>query len=211
MKLGKLKAEALYMCLANPDITGCFDTDEEITEALYQLKSDPNLSDYLNASVGAINRCFAFLEMKGLSPVRTANVLPVSDGSVYRLSLTPRIHDLLRIKSVFAIKGDTISPIRDFIEITGSELMLKDNADSYSVSYYSRIPRISAATPESYDVPLDECLCELIPYFIKGDILRVDDPSEADNAMSFFMEAISRLDLSYGGAYAKVDTVYEMR
>ncbi len=212
MKLGKIKAEALYMCLANPDISGGFDTDEEITEALYQLKSDPNLSDYLNASIGAINRCFSFLEMKELSPVRTAKVTAsASNDGASRLALNALIPDFLKIKSIFAIKGDSIAPLKDFIEISGGELLLKDTADRYSVSYYSKIPRISAATPESYDIMLDDCVCQLIPYFVKGDILRVDDADEAEASMSFFKEAISSVDLSYGGAYIKVDTVYEMR
>ena len=75
MKLGEIKSEALYLSFANPELIIDSSDSEALCAALRDLKSDPNYSDFLIASVGAINRAISALELRGLSPLYTRGPL----------------------------------------------------------------------------------------------------------------------------------------
>ena len=178
------------MCFANPDLTADLESDEAILDTLYNLKSDPNFSDYLNASVGAINRAFSCLEIKGLSPVKIlslkAEELKYENGFI-KLELDALAPDLLRVKRIFSKDQTGIFPIPVSMESENGELFIPPvyYGDIY-VEYYKKIPRISHVTADTYEIGLDSTVCSLIPYYVKGDILRVDDPEEAKESMELF-------------------------
>ena len=68
MKLGAIKLESLYLCFPNPQLYVDTDDDTLLSEALSNLKDDANYADYLNAMIGAINRCLSVFEIKGVIP-----------------------------------------------------------------------------------------------------------------------------------------------
>jgi len=203
------------MCFANPDLIADYDNEESVADTLYQLKEDPNLFDYLNASVGAINRCLTYFEIKGLSPVGLISVklssLESKDG-LLRLDVNELVPNLLRIRRILSRSRQGNSQILCCGESDSNELLIEPpiQGDELIIEYNTRIPKITHSTPDSYDVMLPNHLCALIPYFVKGDILRVDDPDEAKEAMKEFKELVSLADTRYDASPPKADPIYRM-
>lgn len=213
MKLGEIKAEALYLCFATPEL--CIDTEdsEALCQALGSLKYESDYSDYLNASVGAINRCLAYIELKGLAPERVARIpydpKDLRDG-VAVIKLNSLIEDFDTLVSVTEEGGGLIS----YVEYarTGDEIRLLPpvKGDCYVVTYRPKVKRITHATPEDYDIPLPRSICELIPYFVKGDIMRMDDPEEAEKSAEIFYKLSCEPKDRDDTAITQVRTVYGM-
>lgn len=214
MKLGEIKLEALMLCFANPAL-GIDTEDEEVfLSTLNNLKYDANYEDYLNAMPGAINRCFSAIEHKGILPSRTVRLtggaLPVNEGFA-RLELGEIADDINRLESVTLVSSGVIIPHMPFTRLGGDTILLHPigEKDEYVLIYEPRIPRVRMSTPETYNVDLPDNITELIPYFIKGDILRVDDANEAAAARNIFEKMCDEIyDASGEDCQGSVKTVY---
>ena len=213
MKLGEIKLEALMLCFANPEL-GIDTEDEEIfLNALNNLKYDENYKDYMNAMPGSINRCFSSIEHKGILPSKTVTLsgasLPLYEGLV-KLELKELSEDFYRLESVSLISNGVVIPHMPFTRIGGDMITLQPigPADKYVVIYEPKIPRIKISTPESYLVDLPEDIVSLIPYFIKGDIMRVDNANEAAEARNMFEAMCQEIYDGREGYQNEVETVY---
>lgn len=83
-----------------------------------------------------------------------------------------------------------------------SQLEADDNYGDYLVNMYGCInraivrlkskgveftgERLNSETPDDRVLELDEELCELIPYFIKGELYEEDNPQQASIAKNYF-------------------------
>ena len=61
---------------------------------------------------------------------------------------------------------------------------------------------------ENYEIDLDEDVLALIPYFVKGDIMRLEDPNEAAEARNIFEGMCAEIYRGIDKPQAKVDTVF---
>ena len=213
MKLGEIKIEALYMCFANPDLVTDYEDTESLVETLYQLKSDPNLSDYLNASVGAVNRCLAYFEIKGLSPIGSVTVRHGrfnEENGLLKFKLSELSSNILRVKQIFSVDSTgNILPV-GYLEEKDGTVLAESHGKDFTVEYWEKIPKISHSTADSYEIMLPDCLCRLIPYFVKGDILRVDDPDEARKSARIFKELCEGLVKDDCALPQSVSSLYKM-
>lgn len=50
--------------------------------------------------------------------------------------------------------------------------------------------RLTKNTSDKEELPLDEALCELIPYFIKGELYEEDNPQQASIARNYFEDTV---------------------
>ena len=212
MKLGEIKLEALYLCFATPEL--CIDTEnnETLCDTLFNLKNDSNYKDYLNASVGAINRCFAYLEARGLVPKKALTVRKTEvmvKENVHVLDLSDNWDEILSVTGVYAEDESACSVeytcLDGEIRVTGYTL-----PRNYTVIYTPRIQRIFHSTGESYKIPLPEEISNIIPYFVKGDIFRTDDSAEAERAMETFVQACNELSKSITQGPVFLRRVYSM-
>ena len=80
----------------------------------------------------------------------------------------------------------------------------------YTVRYEPLTERISPSTAESHELELPNRLAELIPYFVKGDILRVDEPEEAKDAHTLFYGLLDEIAEGERLYLNMVRTVYKM-
>ena len=215
MKLGNIKLESLYLCFPNPSL--CVDTDDDalLTEALSCLKDDPNYSDYLNAMIGAINRCLSVFEIKGVIPKKRISV-PFDASRVVNGSFVINIGDLApdckKVDCVITYpKGDLPSHI-EFADSGDGEIFVEPLSEGacYTVRYEPLTERISPSTAESHELELPNRLAELIPYFVKGDILRVDEPEEAKDAHTLFYGLLDEIVEGERLYLNMVRTVYRM-
>jgi hypothetical protein len=92
----------------------------------------------------------------------------------------------------------------------GNVLVLQyfDRDGTYRALYYPRIKRLNDLSGylEEVEIP-DEIAC-LIPYFIKGDLYRDDEPNEASEARNWFEQGLDELSLQRAEKYGSVLTVF---
>lgn len=206
MKLGDIKIEAMKLMFVNYNID--FHIDE-----LESLSQDESYGSYLVNMPGAINRCFSSLEEKGVLPVK-AYALREEDGLVsgafIRFDLDTLIEDYFDIVRIVCedsrgnYEGDY-----DY-QMEGHTLVLAapSEGESYQVLYKPRLERINAMTSNDTELPIPENIASHIPYFIKGDLYRDDEPNEASEARNWY-EAAMEADLeSKVDKVSKIKTVY---
>ena len=78
-------------------------------------------------------------------------------------------------------------------------------AKEYRVVYRAKIDRVTAATPEETEIPLLDGVCEIIPYFVKGEMYTDEDREEAAQSMERFKSRAEHLSVP---AMEEMTTVY---
>ena len=175
MKLGEIKIEALKLMFADY-------TNDIAIEDLQELKTDENYGRYLNSMPGSINRCFSRLESSKAVPLKTVE-LKKSDGSVangrIRFNLSSLFEDFDRVdRIVYETKYDYNGNC-DYITETNSIIVLEEREENYTLIYSPALERITNSTDDNTELNLADKVACLIPYFIKGDLFREDEPMEA--------------------------------
>ena len=180
MTLGEIKIESLRLMFAGNLGYGLNEN------GLNALLSDDNYNVYLYAMTGAINRCFADLESKGATPIESM--------VLRRDHLTDGVFDLTKIEEYSSLDSVTDKDGRnvEFVK-KGNYLypppLLSD--EDYCVIYYHvGLPRIGEDTGNSKQIELPDELARLIPYFIKGEVYREEDPNEAGEARNWYEQGV---------------------
>lgn len=187
MKLGEIKIEALRLMFANVG---------EILDAdfLLQYKDDERFRDYLDNMPGSINRCFAEIEKRGVVPSKT---VPLTDGTSNGYSVR---FDLSEIED-FGTVDRLISENKWFYDpahayrMEGNTLVVDSpsSGEEYTLLYKPCLIRVSATTGEDTEIALPDMIAVAIPYYIKGDLYRDDEPNEASEARNWFEAALDSI------------------
>lgn len=207
MKLGELKIETLMLIF--PSITVDVDTEncEALNEALSSLTADPNYCDYLSAMTGAINRCFTNLENKGVLPTESIELARnrfTERGGKLSIELNDVTEGYLEYIAYYDKNG--YKSRCDFIR-EGSTILCDDEGNGVYVFVVTpAIPRIKNITGASYVISLPERITSLIPYFVKSELVRVDDDAEANNARALYEQGISELVSEKNSYQGSVDS-----
>ena len=197
MKLGEIKIEALKLMFAtgNRDV-GVSDLEGMVHEEEY--------ADYLLAMPGAINRCFAVLEERRVLPVKSFRL---GEGGRYALDeLIPDIFDIERI--VYEGEGEYDGDCEYFRE--GDSVIIRDfdSHGEYRVLYKPSLERITSYTPDDTELKIPDRIACLIPYFIKSELFRVDEPDEAAEARNLFEMSIEQISKREDGRQSRVAHSY---
>ena len=183
MKLGEIKLEALRLMFTNVN-------EDLIIEQIDNYKDDESYGSYLANMPGSINRCFSLIEEKRVLPQKS-HYLNHLDGTVsgkyIRFMLDDVIDDFFDIVRVIceSSNGEYIGDYEYYKE--GNTLVLKyDTGANYIVVYSPKIERISSETSENTEINIPDGIACEIPYFIKGDLFRDDEPDEAQEARNWF-------------------------
>ena len=181
MKLGELKIETLMLIFPSISIDVDTENEEELRQALDNLKAAPNYCDYLSAMPGAINRCFTNLEGKGILPLTclslSRNSFEKRNGMLY--------FDINEIDG--KIEKVSFKNEQQFTDGCGfsfaGDLVIEDQGEGiYTIVYEASIPRIKNITGANYIIDLPDKITSLMPYFIKSEVIRADDSDEASAA-----------------------------
>jgi hypothetical protein len=160
--------------------------------------------------VGAINRAFGDLEARRILPTKRIKLEhDGTDERWHRFHLAS-IDDCLEATRLIVEGKEYIDDDHPFfLDEQGSlRVMDFDGSADYYLVYRPMLPRITAATAESYELPLPELLAGALPYFIKGDIYRMDEPDEANAAKSFYEMLVERYaTMLHTGRQGRVATV----
>lgn len=207
MKLGEIKIEALKIMFAN------YNVDIEISQLTDTAVNDENYGSYLVNMPGSINRCFSDLEEKGVLPSKSVllnKVDAVIDGAFLRFDLSEIISDFFSIERVVYTDSHG-KRIGDYDhELEGDVLVLSNIEDdeSYRLLYKPKIERIGALTDDNIELSIPNSIASTIPYYIKGDLYRDDEPNEASEARNWYESAMNELHINKANKVNKVKSVY---
>ena len=202
MKLGEIKIEALKLMFVN------YNKDYSISD-LSNLMSDENCGSYLANMPGSINRCFSVIEEKRVLPVRTYTIKEFdTSGYFARFSLSS-IPDFFDIERVIKESRRGYIGCLPYIR-EGNDLLISDYDEEaiYRVVYKPSIERVMSFTDEYADIDIPDKIAAFIPYFIKGDLYREDEPSEASEARNWFEQAMDSISEPIVNSVDSVSTVY---
>lgn len=208
MRLGEIKIEALKLMFAN------YNNDINIGK-LQELALDENYASYLVNMPGAINRCFAVIENKGVLPVKV-HELRACDGSASgvftRFNLSEIIKDYFSMERlVYSSQSGEYVGDYDY-QKEGETIVIKDfdESNTYTILYLPKIDRISAITDNETEMDIPDDIAQHIPYFIKGDLYRDDEPNEASEARNWFEAAMDAILSGKVSKTNKVSSIYKL-
>lgn len=195
MKLHDIMIESLKLMFAS------YDRDLALAK-IDDLKVDSAYRDYIYNMPPAINRAFHIIENKGVlkeivrsydaeSTERWKNVavpeeIPSADGV-----LGGR---LTRIDYRVLHHGVRVA-FSDIIGRSNGEVLLPSvvGGEQYDVFYSPKIHRVTAETPEDTEIPIPDEIASLVPYYVKSELYREEDISEADNARAWFTAGLNEI------------------
>ena len=207
MKYGDIKIEALKLMFVNMG-------DDITLDKLDTYEHDDTYRAYLVNMPGSINRCFSVLENKGVIPSEVKSLAAsdgVASGAFIRFDLSSVIENFNDIDRIISetSNGEYCGDCEYRTE--GNVLVLErydDDEITYTVLYRPTIPRVESLTDNEWEVPIPENLAALIPYFIKGDLYRDDEPNEASEARNWFETSLEEILLKKTNKVNRVKTVY---
>lgn len=207
MKYGDIKIEALKLMFVNMG-------DDITIDKLETYEQDDTYNAYLVNMPGSINRCFSALESKGVLPSKSKTLTAlegVASAAFIRFDLPSIIDNYCDIDRVVSETADGEYCGDCDYQIEGDTLVLErfDDEDiTYTVLYRPTIPRVELLTDNEWEVPIPENIVALIPYFVKGDLYRDDEPNEASEARNWFESGIEEILLRKTNKVGRIKTVY---
>ena len=192
MTYAQIYAEALRLMFATLS-----DDIGDTAEGMAGLVGNVNYRDYMLSMPGAVNRCFADLEAKKVLPWRTARVGSADgdkvSGGYRRVLLSEIAPDCYEIERVTQRReyGDEaeLTAGEDYF-IEEDELILIPGATV--IRYTPALPRIDAGTDLDAKVPLPELLAAVVPYYVKGELYRQEEPHEAAEAHNLYEQRVAQ-------------------
>lgn len=203
MKIGDIKAEALKLMFVSY-------TDDVGTETIEELMDQENYRPYLLGMKGSINRCLSDIENRRVLPVKSLALdgeLAQAGRSSKRFDLPTDFYDVCRVTAESDCIYDGDHPY--FME--GDTLLLRgmDADTDYTLLYYPKIRRLTeSASNEAELAGVPEEIAVLIPYFIKGDLYREDEPNEASEARNWYESGMASLMRRRTEKQGRVQAVY---
>lgn len=189
MKIGDIKIEALRLMFAQ--------IDADVTaETLADFENSNTLGDYLAAMHGSINRCLSDIVSRRILPAKS-KTLTLSEEhrsmSAYRFDLS-EIGDFYDVSRVIAETHngyDGNYPFR--MEGKTLVLMSPDEGAQFTLLYHPTVELVNV-WENSLELDLPDEIVSVIPYFIKGELYREDEASDAAEAMSWYEQRLASLD-----------------
>lgn len=202
MTVGDIKIQALKLMFVSY-------SDDIGVENMDAFKGSENYRAYLVNMNGSIDRCLADIEKRCVLPVKTLELVPKSEpihGYMTRIDIdAPDFYEIERISKESLYEYDGNHPyMRE-----GNTLLFTtfDTGAKYRLMYYPRVER-TVGLADADDIGLPEEIAAFVPYFIKGDLFREDEPNEASEARNWYesaMLSVARPQLTNQG---RVSTKY---
>lgn len=207
MRLGDIKLEALKIMFVNME-------DDIDIEGLETYAQDDIYKSYLVNMTGAINRCLSSIEEKRVLPSR-ARLLKRSEGSkrgrFIRFDLAALIPDFFDIDRV--VRETSYGEYEGDAEYMteGNILVLEDreeDEESCTVLYKPKLERLTSLSDDTAELDIPDNIAAYIPYFVKGDLYRDDEPNEASEARNWYEQAMSEIYLKKENKSNAIKTLY---
>ena len=201
MKIGEIKIQTLRLMFAAGSV-GLYADD------LSQLCAVEEYEPYMTMMTGAINRCFADIENRRILPIRSLSLPSIASDNVFlRYDLSSLVDDYFDIDRVVYADTDGNYEACAAYRTEGDVVVLDKARGTYTVLYRPRLKRISVEDKDSDELDIPDNIAELIPYYLKGELYRDDEPNEAGEAMNWYEQGMARVR-STGGRQNRVCDSY---
>lgn len=208
MKLGDIKIEALKLMFVNM-------VEDIAIDSLESYAQDEIYKSYLVNMPGAINRCFASIEEKRVLPSKSRTLKrseALASGGFVRFDLDSLISDFFDIDRIVRESADgDYDGDCDYIT-EGNTLVLEryeeEDGITYTVIYKPTIARITSLTDDNIEIDIPNNIAAYIPYFVKGDLYRDDEPGEAGEARNWYEQAMNEIYLKKEQKTNRIKSVY---
>lgn len=205
MNLGEIKVEALKLMYVDY-------VDDLGVENLESMKADANFAGIMSAMPGAINRCFARIEDLDILPLKSIAVQKsqcVQTENGLRLELDKIVEDFGYIDRVICEDETGYNGNHDYIMETDTTIFLP-NKEKFIIVYAPTLPRVLGGTDENIQIPIPNKIACLIPYFIKGDLFREDEPAEAAEARNIFESSVEAMKTKKSQRQSRIKVLFSM-
>lgn len=215
MKLGTIKIEALKLMFANgyDELTiDNYDNQDSGNGSsaldLIEAAGNSQYRDYLNNMNGSINRCFSVLEARKVLPVKRAVLVANADVTEYGKEIDiSTVNDLDDIQRVTVRNERGYDTASDYdTEADTMILPFVHEGDKVTLIYYPRLERLTQTADNTQELEIPDKIATLIPYYIKYDLFREDDASEANTALRWFEESLAQIAQRQESHQSSVDT-----
>lgn len=192
MTLGDIKIETLKIMFSNVD-------HDIVASELENLIHDDRYRGYLLNMTGALNRCMSSIEEKRVLPLKSAvlnDLESIVTASCVKYNLD-NISDFYDVDRVIYESADGEYVGECEYRVDGNLLVLKkreDPEDTYTLLYNPSLERVSSTN--EYNTPLSgipDSIASYIPYFLKGELFREDEPNEAGEARNWYEQAMEEM------------------
>ena len=203
MTLGEIKAEALRLMHIDMDV-------EE--ETVGNIEFDDNFGVLYSGIVGAVNRALSDLEARRILPLKRALLGEpqrlVGDAAEFPLD---GIADLsLPARLTVIGEGYVVEDCPYAFEAGRLRVMDYDKGAAYELLYHPSPARVKRDTPNSTVLELPEVLAAALPYYVKADVFRIDEPGEANDARNWYENAVAQYaSLLHNGPQGSVLNAFE--
>lgn len=208
MKYNEVRAEALRLMFSDSDVNVDIEQEDALGSrvGLSLLEEDENIGPFLRNMRGSVNRCFAVIEAKGVLPDRTVLVLPSVQGMISSFELPQDCYTPIRL----ARYGEDGAFGNVAFERQGDRVIIPDyDVDStYLLVYKPKIRRLPFGVDDFDELDLPDNVASFIPFYVKGELFRDEEPGEAGEARNWFEAAMMELMARQEGEQRSVDTVY---
>ena len=186
MTLGDIKAQALQLM-------GTFEEDVA-ADNVDDYAEDENWAPLLRQMWSAVNRCMADLEAKRVLPLGRSPLPAPTGKGMWRRFRYDGIRGLFEPVRVVVETNDSVDDDHPFLLEDGGTLRINDYDDTaeYAVLYRPALPRLTVNSGNDTVIPVPEVLAAAIPYFVKSEVYRVDEPAEAAEARNFYEAAVEQ-------------------
>ena len=208
MKLGEIKIQALALMYPDAPIRYNNSTDEEIENAVYELKSSHNFEYLIEASVSAINRAFSIIESYGLSNIKCVDKAKSLLEKTEKGIAIDLEKDFVTLERVLCHKNGKAYAV-SYLQI-GNRIYTDFKGDVYTVVYRAKIPRATTITRDSCEVDLPMGLCEAIPYFVMAELIAREDTDRSREAREQFYRALENCEKKSAPCHQCFQIIYSM-
>lgn len=208
MTYGEIKIETLKLMFVN--------AQEHISiDWIDVYADDENYGSYLANIEGSMNRCLSNIEEKRILSSRSKKLLyddGIISGAFIRFDLARIADDYFDIDRVIreTANGDYCGDCEYKREIDTIVLPVfeKDGDVTYTAIYKPKLRRVNHATENSDEIELPDSIACYVPYYLKSELYRDDEPNEAAEARNQFEQLMAEIAERSVSRSAKVLTIY---
>ncbi|MBQ7353516.1 MAG: hypothetical protein IJW54_05910 [Clostridia bacterium] len=210
MKLGEIKIAVLAMIFPEEIFEADYDNEDSLRELIFNLRQNPNYSDMLANMPLIINRCFSSLLQKSILPTKeheidSKNATKMGD----RLKINVE-SKMSKIERIAFYNDKRYEPRVSYVRQSTDTILLPDWHGTFVIVYANPVNRISPLTGDNYEIDLPDDICELIPYFVKSELLRSEDPDEASVTRNIYEQLIEEIVSDRTDCQLSVENTYQI-
>ena len=82
------------------------------------------------------------------------------------------------------------------------------SCEAYTLIYRPQIARVTSLTDDGVEIDVPDNIAQLIPYFLKSELYREDEVSEAEKARVFYEQGMAAIRNSSERYQGSVENIY---